>query len=324
MTRYRVLALDGGGVRGIVTAVWLRRLEEELGSPLRRHFDLIAGTSTGSILACALALGRSAASIVELYQRKAASIFPQGPKPRGGHPRSQQRNKQRGVLVPSYDGKGLARVLREEFKDQQGGDLLFGQLHPTTSLMVISYDTLTRTPVIFKNSNPTHAKLPAYEVIKASCSAPIYFPAHVTAIGSEPHALIDGGVVANNPSLCAITEALTAHTRAELLVASFGTGRSSTPISAKDAQSWGLLGWSNYIVDVLMDGPMDIMELMAGQLIPPERYFRFQATLSAELDSVDNPDPDYLDRLIKEANAYLKQLKVETRLKRLAGALTAS
>ena len=74
--RYRILSLDGGGIRGIITAVWLDRLEQALGGPLRQHFDLIAGTSTGGILACALARGTEAAKIVDLYRDRGREVFP--------------------------------------------------------------------------------------------------------------------------------------------------------------------------------------------------------------------------------------------------------
>ncbi|MGH8528345.1 MAG: patatin-like phospholipase family protein [Nevskiales bacterium] len=321
MARYRILALDGGGVRGVITAVWLRRLEQELGAPIRKHFDLIAGTSTGSILACALAVGRPPAALIRLYQEKARLIFPRSPKPKGGPPRNPPKGTQRWLLVPGYDGRGLTSVLRAQFKDGQGGDLLFGQLHPSVKLMVLSYDTISRRPIIFNNHNAAHAGLPVYEIVKSSCSAPIYFPAHVTTIEGQEHALIDGGVVASNPALCGITEALSTQPKASLLVASFGSGQASMPIAAKDAQGWGAIGWLQKIVDVLMDGPMDLMDMMAPQLVGPSNYYRFQCALSPELESIDNATPDNLERLIKEATAYIQQLKVDQQIKRLAAAL---
>lgn len=323
MTRYRILALDGGGVRGIITAVWLRRLEQELGAPIRKHFDLIAGTSTGSILACGLALGRTPAELIRLYQQKARLIFPRSPKPKGGPPRNPPKGSQRWLLVPGYDGRGLAGVLRAEFKNAQGRDLLFGRLHASAKLMVLSYDTISRRPIIFNNHNPAHASLPVYEIVKGSCSAPIYFPAHVMTIEGQQHALIDGGVVASNPALAGITEALATEPKAKLLVASFGAGQASMPIAAKDAQAWGAIGWLQKIVDVLMDGPMDLMDMMAAQLVGQTHYLRFQCPLSPELDSIDNAAEDNLERLIKEAASYMQQLKVDQQLKRLVAALKA-
>ncbi|HEY4732792.1 MAG TPA: patatin-like phospholipase family protein, partial [Gammaproteobacteria bacterium] len=74
--KYRILALDGGGIRGLITAVWLDRLEKKLTGPLYKHFDLIAGTSTGSILACGVAMGLSAGAIIDLYLNNAGAIFP--------------------------------------------------------------------------------------------------------------------------------------------------------------------------------------------------------------------------------------------------------
>ncbi len=75
--RFRILSLDGGGIRGIITAVWLDRLEQALKGPVREHFDLIAGTSTGGILACAVANGIAASKIIEMYNDYGREIFPE-------------------------------------------------------------------------------------------------------------------------------------------------------------------------------------------------------------------------------------------------------
>ena len=110
--KYRILSLDGGGIRGLITAVWLARLEDQLGEAVRDRFDLIAGTSTGSILACALSMGTPAREIQELYVEHARDIFPSTTARLWSR---FARTFTEGVSAPKYDGVGLERILRSQF-----------------------------------------------------------------------------------------------------------------------------------------------------------------------------------------------------------------
>jgi patatin-like phospholipase/acyl hydrolase len=234
---YRILALDGGGIRGLLTAVWLvdleKRLVEAHGKTIRESFDLVAGTSTGSILACAISLGIPPTRIRDLYLERAGEIFP------GRTARLWGRLKRAwsdGVSAPKYDGVGLAAVLRSEF-----GNVTFGELtiRPT---LVTSYNTFTRTAEVFKNTRDWAKDLPVWEIVKSSCSAPTYFPAHVMSVKGARVPLVDGGVVANNPTACAIAEGVRI-CRDEgipigrFVVASFGTGESTRPITIDERAS---------------------------------------------------------------------------------------
>jgi patatin-like phospholipase/acyl hydrolase len=138
---YRILTLDGGGIRGIMTAVWLRELESILGAPARDSFDLIAGTSTGSILACAIAMGKRPDEIIDLYETRGQTIFP-GLSGRVWS--GLKRTFTDGPSHPKYDGVGLDSELRSAF-----GAAVFGSLPKKT--MVVSYDTLNREARIFKS-----------------------------------------------------------------------------------------------------------------------------------------------------------------------------
>ena len=104
MKRFRILSCDGGGIRGLLSAVWLSRLEKKLGGPLRDYFDLAAGTSTGSILACAVSLGIPAEKIVNMYLERSKEVFP--PFEARIWERVQ-RTFTDGLSAPRYDGKGL-------------------------------------------------------------------------------------------------------------------------------------------------------------------------------------------------------------------------
>ena len=322
--KYRILSLDGGGIRGLITAVWLDRLEQKLGSPLKNHFDLIAGTSTGSILACGVAMGLSANSIIDLYLNNANVIFP------GGVARlwsRAQRLLSQGPSAPKYDGKGLEQVLQKVFR-KKNKNILFGELGPKP-VLVFSYDTLNRQSIVFKNTKQEHLKIPVYQICKASSSAPTYFPAQVMRMGKADVPLIDGGVVANNPTACAIAEAIRINKRkrktrcevSDFIVASFGTGEATRSISIDEAQEWGALEWAIPIIDVLFDGSTDAVDYIARQIIDKGKYFRFQCRLEKAFDDMDNAEQTNLNALIAVAENHLTTQGGEQQLLQLVSEL---
>ena len=121
---YRVLSIDGGGMRGIIPAVWLYHLEQRLGSPLFEHFDLFAGTSTGSILAAGLAAGIETGRLVELYEQHGPQIFPNRPI---DERRSGLREAISRLFGPKYEEGPLADVLRTYFSNL-GSEIMLGEL----------------------------------------------------------------------------------------------------------------------------------------------------------------------------------------------------
>lgn len=302
---FRILSLDGGGIRGLITAVWLDALEKKLGGPVAGRFDLIAGTSTGSILACGLSKGLRAQDIIDLYVKRGREVFPAFRKriwDRVGRTLTQ------GLSAPKYKPKGLTRALQDVFGQTRFGDLA---IKPT---LVTSYNTLTRTAVVFKNNKPEHAQLPVWEICTASSSAPTYFPAHVMKLGQAASPLVDGGVVANNPTACAVAEGLAIQKQrpegqriplARFVVASFGTGQATRPITAKDAKEWGALEWAIPIIDVLFDGASDATDYIARQMLLEDHYFRIQTRLDKAFDDMDNAQEDNLNALINQAQNHL-------------------
>ncbi|MBW3550692.1 MAG: patatin-like phospholipase family protein [Proteobacteria bacterium] len=222
MEMRRILSLDGGGIRGLVSCLWLAGVEDALlkaGKPgVLKSFDLLAGSSTGAVIACGMGIGLSPTQLAELYRAQRHTIFP------GIAERLWSRAGRvlaHGPSAPKYDGTGLDRVLRQVF-----GDTRLGQLK--MPVLVTGYDTLSRKPVMFKSFLPRHEDLLVWEVCRASAAAPTYFPAHGMVIQGQPYSMIDGGVVANNPTACAIAEAMRKDARVgdshELVVLSVGTG----------------------------------------------------------------------------------------------------
>ena len=310
MKMRRILSLDGGGIRGLVSCVWLGGVEDALaraGKPgLLKNFDLLAGSSTGALVACGLALGMSPGQLADLYRDQRHAIFPG----MAGRLWSRAgRLVEHGLSAPRYDAKGLEKVLKKVF-----GTTTLGQAQKP--LLVTSYDTISRTPVVFKSFKPEHADLPMWEVCRASSAAPTYFPAHPMTVEGRKRALIDGGVVANNPTACAIAEALRKDARVnhsqDLVVLSIGTGERSRPIDLKSAQEWGALEWAIPIIDVLFDGNTDAVDYIAQQLVG-DGYFRLQAELLTGLDDLDDVSATNIAGLEAMAKDYL--LRADTRAK---------
>lgn len=317
--RYRILSLDGGGIRGIMTAVWLDRLERELGAPIADHFDLVAGTSTGAILACAVSAGIPASRLVDLYHERGRNVFP----PRVSRWASRGwRLLTDGPSAPRYDGQGLERELKKLFRTRKFGRL---RVRPT---LVTSYNTLEREALIFKNTKREHAGLDVWQVCMASAAAPMYFPSHVLRLGRRRAPLIDGGIVANNPTACAIAEAVgrqggqaDAVPLDAFVVASFGTGSVTRPIEIRDTQEWGALEWAIPIIGVLFDGAGDAVDYIARRLVARDRYFRFQTALTIASDDMDDASPENVNRLLGEAARHLDSEDGEEKIRRLAGLL---
>jgi patatin-like phospholipase/acyl hydrolase len=316
MNPYRILSLDGGGIRGLITAVWLAELEKQLKKPIHHFFELMAGTSTGSILASALALGIPAQKIVDLYREKGSTIFPST----GSRLWSRvTRVFADGVSAPKYDPAGLESCLQEVF-----GKKTLGSLKVPT--LIFSYNVFTREPVAFKSYRENFEKLLVWEVVRASCSAPTYFPSKELKVGQSTQPYIDGGVAANNPSACAVAEGIAINSKEKkadripldnFVLASFGTGSSTRPISSEDSQEWGALEWAVPIIDVLFDGSTDTSDYVARQIVADDNYFRFQIPLDKAYDDMDRADEVNLNALIGAAESYLNSNDGASLIKKL-------
>ena len=319
MKMQRILSLDGGGIRGLVTSLWLGGVEDTLAQAgktggLLKHFDLLAGSSTGALVACGLGLGLSPAQLADLYRDERHTIFP------GLASRLWSRAGRlftQGPSAPRYDGAGLEKVLKKVF-----GKTTLGQLKVPT--LVTAYDTVTRTPVVFKSFKAQHKALPIWEVCRASAAAPTYFPAHPMTVEGYRCALIDGGVVANNPTACAIAEAMRKDARVDnshdLTVLSVGTGERNRPIDLKSAREWGALEWAIPIIDVLFDGNTDSVDYIARHLVG-DGYFRMQTDLVVGMDDLDDTSSTNVFALEKLATDYLQAETTRKRLKELVARL---
>ncbi len=354
MTRtFKILSCDGGGIRGLLTAFLLENLEQEIqqldpSSTLTSCFDFFAGTSTGSIIACALAKGMSAEQIRGFYEEKGEKIFPTM-DPMFWAKEALEHVVKGHFSLPLFQPNGFEAVLSspEIFPNS----LLFGSLIKPT--LIMSYDTYNREAVVFKSKEEKFATVPVWQVCRSSSAAPIAFPAYLLKneqflqtlkgktptiegegnlridIPSQGIPLIDGGVVANNPTLCAIAEGVSEANGIDLkniLVASFGTGQMERRITPDEATTWGGLAWSDLmrgipLYEVCCDGSADAIDYIAEKLLH-DRYCRYQPVIDPKV-STFQANKENLDLLRDAAKIYLEK-GGQLRLKKLAKMLINS
>lgn len=210
-----ILSIDGGGIRGVFAAHVLKRIEQEYAINWRKHFDMFAGTSTGSIIAAGLAFGWSAYRLTKLYNDAASTVF----KPRW-------HTWTKGVGASRYSSERLYETLKSEF-----GDATLDQI--ATPLIIPAVDTVSGSVHVFKSGR--HSRLvrdknvAVADAVMASCSAPTYFDPHVV----QEYRIADGGLWANNPSLVAVADARYNKRRPlhaiKVLTLGTGTSRSEYP-----------------------------------------------------------------------------------------------
>ena len=197
----RILTIDGGGIRGVFPAAFLAELEKDLTYPIARYFDLMAGTSTGGIIAIGLALGVPAADLKALYEEEGPSIFGQT---HSGLWRmlAQGRFLSRWLWRPKYDADELRRAVERAFGMRKLGEAV-------TRLAIPAWHAETQRTYIFKTAHherfDTDYKKSAVDAAMATAAPPGYLPAHVTSDGVV---LVDGGLWANNPTAVAVAEAI--------------------------------------------------------------------------------------------------------------------
>jgi patatin-like phospholipase/acyl hydrolase len=295
---FRVLCIDGGGIRGIIPALILAEIEERTQKPISQLFDYIAGTSTGGILSLGLVMpnaeGRprySAKDLVGLYQEKGANIF--------SVDAWKSISSGGGILDEKYSQVGIENTLQQYFGKTTLKDAL-------TEVMVTSYDLETRRPYFFKSNkakqDPRRNHL-FWQAARATSAAPTYFEPFKLETDDELmyFSLVDGGVFANNPAMCAYAEVMRMAKNNKLFVVSLGTGEmSAQSISHDKAKDWGVAQWIKPLIDIMMDGNSDTVDYQLQQIIAADddsEYYRLQAKLTKESSEMDNATKENIRKL---------------------------
>lgn len=266
----RILALDGGGIRGAISLGYLARIEDIL---RKRHahmddfrlcdyFDLIGGTSTGAIIAAALAIGKSIDEIRELYMELGGEIF---------------KRKFRGLkwLGAKFKAEPLRTALKKQFTDITLGD---ARIRTGLCIFTKRADTRSTWPLInhpdgkyFEHNSPILLS----EAVRASTAAPTYFHPEVFDVGlGEKGAFVDGGIsTANNPALYLFLIGTLKcfpfrwkATADELMVVSVGTGFSRDRTSIEDITDNKLWNWASEVPDLLMFDASEMNQIVLQSL----------------------------------------------------------
>src|SRR3954465_6802597 len=281
-------------------------------------FDLIAGTSTGGILACGLtrpgdggAPAFTAADLIGPYESEGPEIFH-----RSLVKRSEPAD---GYVDERYDDVGLNAALRRYLDGTRLSEAV-------CDLFITAYEIERREAFFFRSSRARTD--PAYDftfvdIARATAAAPTYFePARVRDVGgAAEYTLIDGGVFALNPAMVAYAELAASGRAAEIdLVVSLGTGAHTRPLRFEDARNWGQLEWARPLVDVVFDGLAQTVDFELGQLLGPERYVRLETRLTEASDDLDDAGDRNLEALRREG-ARLVEERAED-LERVARLLT--
>jgi hypothetical protein len=199
----RILAIDGGGIKGAMPAAFLAQIEEVTGERVVDHFDLIAGTSTGGIIALGLALGLPAREILEFYKSHGPAIFAQQQENRFARFAAKCGRGLRWFCAgPKYSAEPLRRALTDAVGTRRIGEC-------STRVIIPAYQADRRAVYVFKTAHHPRFefdyKIKAVDVLMATAAAPTFLPTHETDHGIR---LIDGGIWANNPAGMAAVEAI--------------------------------------------------------------------------------------------------------------------
>lgn len=330
----RVLSIDGGGIRGVIPVRILMTLEDILKAKLGRNdihlsdfFDLIVGTSTGGIIACAYLLDKNykvynSKDILDLYFDKKDDIF----KSSWGRAIFSVG----GITDAKYSHHYFEEVLDEYFGDQMLSNL-------TKPCLITSYDIERRKAVFFKQH---YAHVPGRnflvkDIIRSTSAAPTYFePSYIKDDLGEMHALIDGGVFANNPTMCAFAEVKSYFKESadNMCILSLGTGQVEESYMHKKVKRWGKADWIKPVLDVMMSGVSETIDYQVHQIFKSfdkeDHYLRLQPDLttmpkgsSEKMDDISDENLKGLklvaereinykyDNLVEFANLLIKEYR---------------
>lgn len=265
---FKILSIDGGGIRGVYAAHILKRMEEEFKIKLHNYFDLIAGTSTGSIIAAAIACDIPLSEVIQLYKDKGDEIFSKKvwwkfPKWFSSKFHSEELNK---ILVGKFGGRTLGDISKP---------LILPASNITTGKVYVSKSYYDKNYVRDK-----HIKLT--DAILASCSAPTYFDPH--CVGS--YLLADGGLWANNPSLVAVIDAKKRLDQKleDIKILSIGTGLYKPEFDFKSKLMGFLTGWKgSKLIDFIFSLQSQSTDNYLDLLLLENQKYRINFESSKEL-----------------------------------------
>ena len=331
----RILSIDGGGIRGIVPGQIVAALEKKLqdysGNPEARiadHFDLIAGTSTGGILCCIYLcpdLNKtgptpkfSAVDAVNLYIRRGHQIFDVS--------LWQKIKSGGGLLDEKYDAQPLETAL-----DEYLGDLKLSQLLKPS--LITAYDIKRMKTKFFTSYDAKIDPSQNYflkDVARATSAAPSFFELpNIYSLTGEDYPLLDGGVFANNPAICAYSEVrhkFPGHpTAKDMLILSLGVGYSKDGYEYETVKNWNFFEWLKPLSAIMRHGVCETVDYQLNQIFDSvnksDQYFRIEDEITISSSAIDDASEENLQNL-KEEGTQIAQ-KYDSQLNRFVELLSA-
>ncbi|WP_425383707.1 patatin-like phospholipase family protein [Wolbachia endosymbiont (group A) of Microdon myrmicae] len=295
MTKY-ILSIDGGGIRGIIPAMILSRIEQKTGKPISQIFDLLVGTSTGGTIVAGLCkkdskgkLQYSADDLVNLYQEYGPYIFKSS---------FLRRSIFSWINGAQYPSKNIEHVLHKYF----GDDILKNTL---SNVLITSYDIHNNCPFFFKSWKEDRNFIKLKDALRATTSAPTYFAPKYLKINHKEMVLVDGGVFANNPAACAYASSKRLFPNDDILLLSIGTGRTDRSIEYVNSRRFGKIGWIKPLLNVMFASSLDAVNYQLNQVIA-DKYIRIQSQLKIASPNMDNITSKNIKSLQEEAKAMIE------------------
>ena len=225
-----------------------------------------------------------------------------------------------------YDAAGLESVVKDQFGDIRLKDALKPAIIP-------SHDIGQQKPMFFKSEKAKLSPADDFamrDVVRATTAAPTFFqPTKVQpADGSSSYGLVDGGIDAGNPAMCAYAEAIKMGRAGNgVLMVSLGTGQSGWSLDFEEASEWGAVEWAGPLIGMTLDGSNFTVDYQQRQIVqteaPPQMYYRFQVTLDGATGGIDDATDANLKHLTDQTQAYLKDPATQASLTELCAQLTA-
>ena len=311
MSLYKILSIDGGGIRGIIPGTIMVEAEKAFGIKISDYFDMIAGTSTGGILACAYLIpdpdnpGKpqfSANEVVDLYFERGDEIF--------DLPFFHKVKTLGGITDEKYPDEGIEDALQDYFGELWLKDLL----KPT---VITSYDIKNRKGHFFRQHRAGNAdfNFKVKEVCRATSAAPTYFECtQVTSESGTVYPLIDGGVFVNNPAMCAYSEARSHEgiSAKDMKILSLSTGGSKKRYYYSKAKDYGMAQWVQPVIDIMMSGGADVAHFHLQQIFGTvengeDQYLRIDEKLPKGMNpEMDCATPENMEALQKFGKQLFK------------------
>jgi len=327
MKKIRILSVDGGGIRGIIPGTILAQLEKILNKldgtnrKIGEYFDMIAGTSTGGILACLYLMPDgngvakyTAAEALDLYLTKGHIIF--------DRTLVEKILSAGGIIHQKYSDEPIYQLLTEYF----GDETIANFIRPS---LITSYEITDRKAVFFTSANAREEAMNNFfirDAARATSAAPTYFPpARICSMIGEKFTLVDGGMFANNPALCAYAEARKTKfsallndkdkkdkpTAADMIIVSIGTGSVKKSYHYDEFKNAGEIKWLEPVIDILMSGNSETVAYQLTQMyltLEPQfqkNYYRLEPGLKEACSEMDIATEENIGNLYQAGLTYV-------------------